>query len=149
MKKLIPIKLIKLLKSNNKILNFKFFKIDLKGVTRIVFISQLKFLPIVIKIPNFLVQHNHFLHGCYSNYSERFYYKLHKNVEYENNMTNFVAPSYFCSYFSLLQIQAKCEPKLENLTEEEKKFFESLCGTDNKKENFGWYKNKLVCLDYP
>lgn len=119
-------------------------KIDLKGVTRIVFI----FNNIVVKIPNFLYQHSHFLQGCYANWSEREYYKRHSKADYENNMVEYVVPSYFCSWFGLLQIQARCEPKLENLTEEEEKFYEPLCGTDCKKENFGWYKGRLVCLDY-
>ena len=119
-------------------------KIDLKGITRIVFI----FKHFVIKIPNFLYYHQHFLQGCYGNWSERNYYKSHIKATYKNNMVNYVAPSYFCSWFGLIQIQAKCEPMLENLTLEQQIFYEPLCSTDNKKQNFGWYKGKLVCLDY-
>lgn len=119
-------------------------RIDLKGVTRIVLI----FNTFVIKIPNFLYSHQHFLQGCYANWSERNYYKLHSKASYENNMVEYVAPSFYCSCFGLIQIQAKCEPMRENLSEEQKLFFQPLCSSDNKKENFGWYKNRLVCLDY-
>lgn len=119
-------------------------KIDLKGCTRIVFI----FKYIVIKIPNFQYEHSHFLIGCTSNWEERKYYKSHINIIYENNLAHFVAPSLWCSWFGLIQIQAKCEPLLRDLTEEECEFFQSLCKGDNKKENFGWYKGKLVCVDY-
>ncbi len=119
-------------------------KIDLKGITRVVFI----FNRIVIKIPNFLNCHQHFLQGCYANWSERDYYKRHITATYEGNMVGYVAPSYFCSWFGLFQIQAKCEPMEEHLTTEQRIFYEPLCGTDNKKQNFGWYKGKLVCLDY-
>lgn len=118
--------------------------VDRKGITRIVFI----FNNFVIKIPNFRYCMSHFLQGCYANWSERDYYKRHIDVDYENNMVEYVAPSYFCSWFGLIQIQAKCEPMLEHLNDEQKKFYEPLCSTDNKKENFGWYQGRLVCLDY-
>lgn len=116
-------------------------KINKRGITRIVFI----FKNFVIKIPNFRYKHNHFLQGCYANWSEREYTKNFKCLP---QFYNLIAPSYFCSWFGLIQIQAKCQPKLEDLTEEEKLIYINLCGTDNKKENFGWYKKRLVCLDY-
>lgn len=114
------------------------------GITRIVFI----FSNFVIKIPNFKYSHNHFLQGCYANWSERKFCKDFKNANYDGNMYEFVAPSFYCSIFGLVQIQAKCEEKKEELTNQEKEFYKSLCGTDVKKENFGWYNGKLVCLDY-
>lgn len=120
-------------------------KLNTRGCTRLVFI----FNTFVIKIPNFRNKHLHFLKGCSSNWSERNFYKTHININYENNMSHWVAPSYWCSWLGLIQIQAKCTPKQEDLTKKEKEFYYPLCGTDNKKQNFGWFKNKLVCLDYP
>lgn len=99
------------------------------------------------KIPNFSHGHGNFLNGCYANWSERKYYKDFINADYENNLVHLVSPSYFCSWFGLLQIQAKCEPVYEELNNIEK--YLPLCGTDSKKENFGYFKGKLVCLDYP
>lgn len=118
-------------------------KIDRKGVTRIVFI----FRHFVIKIPNFNHCHQHFLQGCYANWSERVYCKRMKGVE-GNKFYNKVAPSFWCSWFGLIQIQAKCTPVLRHLTDEEIEHFKDLHGGDYKKENFGWYKGRLVCLDY-
>ncbi len=117
--------------------------VKLNGVTRIVFV----FKTIVIKIPNFLYQHNHFLQGCYANWSERHYCKMMYRVE-NNKFYNLVAPSYFCSWFGLLQIQARCQELDRDLTDEEIEIFKDVCGGDIKKQNFGYYKGKLVCLDY-
>jgi len=119
-------------------------KIDLKGITRIVFLVG----KYAIKIPNFRYEHGHFLQGCYANWSERNFCKSFKNATYEENMYEWVAPSYFCSWFGLIQIQARCEPYLDDLTTIQKKFYKPLCGTDFKRTNFGLLKGKLVCLDY-
>lgn len=119
-------------------------KIKTTGITRIVLLIG----KYAIKIPNFTYEHRHFLQGCCANWSERKYNKDFNDVYYTGNMYEYVAPSYFCSWFGLIQIQARCEPMLEDLTNEQKEFYYPLCGTDSKKENFGWYKGKLVCLDY-
>ncbi len=118
-------------------------KIDRKGVTRIVFI----FRNFVIKIPNFIYEHQHFLQGCYGNWSERKYCIMFKKIK-DEPLYDMVAPSYFCSWFGLLQIQARVEPLLRDLTEHERGIFRDICGGDIKKENFGWYKGRLVCVDY-
>lgn len=68
-----------------------------KGVTRIVFILN----KIVVKIPNFTYSHLNFLNGCCSNWSERNYCKMFKNMK----QLDLVAPSLFCLPFGLLQIQ--------------------------------------------
>lgn len=112
------------------------------GVTRKVLV----FKHIVIKFPNPTYSHRHFLQGCFFNWSERNYYK---QFNYSSSLRHHVAPSYFCCFFGLFQIQARCSPKLEELTPEEKEFYSPLCGTDTKKENFGYYQGRLVCLDYP
>ena len=117
-------------------------KIDRKGCTRIVILTK----NYAIKIPNFLVCHLHFLQGCYSNWSERHYCKIMKNMP---EFLDLVAPSLFCSWFGLIQIQRRCTPKLEHLTDEEIEKYKDLHNGDFKKENFGYYNNKLVCLDYP
>lgn len=116
-----------------------------EGITRMVFCIG----KYVIKIPNFRYHHSHWLQGCCANWTERNYYKVFSKTNYEENMVEHVAPSYFCSWFGLFQIQARCEPMTQDLTEEQKEFYHPLCGTDSKKENFAWYKGKLVCLDYP
>lgn len=120
-------------------------KIIEQGISRIVFLVG----NYAIKIPNFHYSHSHWLQGCYANWSERNYYKVFSKADYEENMVEHVAPSLFCSWFGLVQIQARCEPMEEDLTDEQKEFYYPLCARDCKKQNFGWYKGKLVCLDYP
>lgn len=109
------------------------------GCTRIVFILK----TIVIKIPNFLYQHNHFLQGCYANWSERYFTKIFKN----NILIEKVAPTLFCSYFGLISIQKKVIELNRNLTTEEINHFQEIT-SDIKIQNFGYLNNKLVCIDY-
>src|SRR6478609_200260 len=116
-----------------------------KGVTRIVFLIG----NYAFKIPNLSYSHKYFLQGCYNNWAERDYYKKNINAIYDGNLSHYAAPSLFCSWFGFIQIQYRCQPCNRDLTEHEKEFFNSLCWADNKKENFGYYKGKLVCLDYP
>lgn len=118
------------------------------GTTRIVLV----FKRFVVKIPNFIFSHNNFLQGCVANWRERNFYKNFKGCyvgEWGADLTDFVSPSYYCSIFGLFQIQAKCEPLLRDLTKFEEKTFKSVCGGDFKKENFGYHKGVLVCLDFP
>lgn len=100
---------------------------------------------------------NNFLYGCYCNNSERqFYKKISGKIldeRYTDEIKNkeyleMIAPSYFCLWFGLLQIQARCEVNTKKLTKEQKEKFNFICSGDDKKENFGFYCGKLVCLDY-
>lgn len=117
----------------------------LNGVTRLVILIG----NYAIKIPNFTKEHRHFLYGCYANYSERNYCKVFKPINEEmSKFYNLVAPSYFCSWFGLIQIQGRCKPINRHLTKKEINFFKDVHGGDYKKENFGYYNDKLVCLDY-
>lgn len=117
-----------------------------EGCTRIVFLVG----KYVIKIPNFKVCHQHFLQGCFANWSERRLYKNFKGAYgCEPDIIELIAPSYFCSIFGLVQIQARCVVLDRPLTEQELVTFNSICSGDIKQQNFGYYKNKLVCLDYP
>ncbi len=113
------------------------------GVTRIVFI----FDSFVIKIPNYHYSHSHFLQGCCANWSERNICKMFKPMR--DSFFDLLAPSLFCTWFGLLQIQKRTLPLERDLTDEEKEQFKDFCGTDNKKENFGYYQGRIVCHDYP
>lgn len=118
-------------------------KINRTGVTRIVFI----FGNFVVKIPKFSVEHSHFLKGCSANWDERRYWKLW-NQSTGCDLRNKVIPTYFCSWFGLLQIQAKADVlSWDNpLTDEQIEYFNFT--TDTKPPNFGYYKGNLVCIDY-
>lgn len=114
-------------------------KIIKKGVTRLVFLVG----NYAVKIPNFTVQHSHFLQGCYANWSERQYTKMFKGM----NEYNKIAPTYFCSFFGLVSIQRRVIELDRHLTEEEVKYFEHQT-SDIKCANFGWLNGNLVCIDY-
>lgn len=111
-----------------------------KGVTRIVFV----FKNFVVKIPNFSVQHNHFLNGCLANWQERHYWKAWVGTD----LRDMVAPTLFCSWFGLFQIQSRAIV-LSNDFETPNKFewFRDVC-SDIKPSNFGYYKDRIVCIDY-
>lgn len=112
-----------------------------KGTTRIVFV----FKTFVIKIPNFLYSHQHFLQGCYANWSERRFTKSFKCLpEYYNK----ICPTLFCTWFGLISIQPKAKMLPRPLTETEKKIFELYNFEDIKTVNIGYYKDKLVLVDY-
>ena len=112
-----------------------------KGITRIV----LLLFGYAIKFPNPFNGHLNFLCGCLSNYKERWFYKHFR--EYKP-ISELICPSYFCSWFGLLQIQRRCVVNTRELTEEELERFESVRDGESKPENFGYIDNRLVCFDY-
>lgn len=121
---------------------YLYLKLNKQGVTRLVFI----FRRFVIKIPNFTVQHDHFLSGCCANWNERKRWKIFhpcNDVDFGKK----IAPTLFCSWFGLIQIQARCEILHRHLSEEEVEYFKDVT-TDIKCQNFGYYKGRLVCVDY-
>ena len=115
--------------------------ISYKGTSRItIFIGNY-----VFKIPNIRQGHKLFLCGCYCNWTER---SLYKNWYcYSKDFKNKICPSLFSSWFGLLQIQKRCVELDRHLTDIEKEYFKNIT-EDLKKENFGYYNNKLVCFDY-
>lgn len=103
------------------------------GITRnVILIGKYAF-----KFPT-LHSHIHFLNGCYANYSERRFYKIFKGVYVsdEKGSNIQVAPSLFCSYFGLLQIQRRLTPLTRDLTPTEVELFKGVC-TDIKKKTSG------------
>jgi len=115
-------------------------KIDRSGNTRLVII----FKTFVIKFPTISRGQFYFLRGCTANLKERYIY-LKRKLRYEHPK---VVPTWFCFPFGLFAIQPRCVLLDRFLTEEEKIEFASICNGDDKKENFGFYKGSLVCLDY-
>lgn len=110
------------------------------GVTRIVILIG----KYAIKIPNFTYCHLHFIQGCYCNYSERNYCKIFKGMP---EFMGRVVPTIFCSWFGLISIQYRVKELSTKLTKKQikefRKYFE-----DVKSDNFGIYKDRIVCIDY-
>lgn len=112
-----------------------------KGTNRVVILCG-KF---AFKIPNFLNGHLLFLHGCLANWRERYFCKVAKSSNIE--LYNHVAPSLFCSWFGLLQIQIRCTKNTLPLLDKDLKVFE-IISSDVNICNTGWYKHRLVLFDY-
>lgn len=112
-----------------------------KGTTRIVILCG----NFAFKIPNFLNSHLLFLHGCLANWRERNFCKVTKTAKIE--LYNYVAPSLFCSWFGLLQIQMRCARNTTTLLEKDLKVFE-IISNDVKFCNTGWYEHRVVLFDY-
>ena len=117
-------------------------KISSKGGTRVVFI--LESLPFVIKVARCDSMWL-FLKGCLANHQERMYTKLWKDV-YPNLYTQ-IAKTYYVSIFGIISIQQKCIELDRHLFPIEEDLFKDIT-KDTKKENVGWYKDKLVVFDY-
>ena len=99
---------------------------------------------IVIKIANPFGEHRHFIQGCANNLKERYYTKVFKGSYF---LYNKISPTLFCSLFGLFSFQKKVQLLDRPLLDEEKEYFKNIT-TDFKPENFGYLKNKLVCIDY-
>ena len=126
-----------------RIRNDKFISVN-SGITRIV----LAIGKWVIKFPKLSNGHMHFLFGCFANYSERSYCKNMVTME-DRALYNLVAPSIFCSWFGLFQIQKRCIVNTEELSQSVLDRFKNVHGMDTKPNNFGYIDGRLVCLDYP
>lgn len=110
-----------------------------RGTNRIVILVG----KYAFKFPNIFNGHLLFLYGCYSNYSERDFCKKFRDMP---EFYNLVAPSLFCSWFGLLEVQVRCEEVL-SISDSDLRRLESVNG-ESKPINYGTYKNNLVCVDY-
>lgn len=117
-----------------------------EGGTRVVFYIG----KYAIKIATFKRTHAQFLQGCYANFSERSFCKLMSKRYSINSEINekLVAPSLWCSWFGLLQIQMKVEILDRRLNYDEQMQFADITDDWNP-VNFGIYQNRIVCVDYP
>ena len=121
-----------------------------KGSNRTVIL----FGDYAFKFPTFY-SHGLFLKGCLSNWRERDFYKNFKGVYVdEKDLTDYVVPSYFCSYFGICQIQKRVVPLSDINKELALKLFndnlsdlKKVC-TDLNLSNVGILNNELKILDY-
>lgn len=115
-----------------------------KGSTRIVFI----FNKLVIKMPNLLVQYDHFLYGLLANINERKMSGKHKDL----------AKVFYGNKFGFILIMEKAEVISNDINWD--KFKDSLFKiyqndelrefmlSDYKPSNWGYIQNRLVKIDY-
>lgn len=105
-----------------------------------------------IKVPQFSYEWRHFLWGLLGNMQERHFSEMKDER---------MCPVLFCSWGGWLLIMPRCK----KLTEEEfekldSDYFDSeydhkigdftkcRVPVENKIDSFGWYKNKIVAIDY-
>lgn len=115
--------------------------IERKGITRIVLV----FNTFVIKIPNFTYCWAHFLQGLLSNINESKTWKYNKNK-------HLLCPVIWTSYGGWILIMKKaivCRWLSENGEEiDYSKWTAVDLGGDDKSQNYGVYKDRIVKIDY-
>lgn len=121
-------------------------KINQTGITRIVI--ELK--SVVIKIPNFAYSWEHFLNGLLANIHERDVF----NYSQRNEL---LCPIVFVSWggWLLIMKRADVERHEKERTKDTidnsifyEKWISSGFGGDDKPDNYGYYENRLVKIDY-
>lgn len=139
-------------------------KLNRTGITRIVF----EFKTFVIKIPNFSYSWRHFLTGIIANISENIAWKNADKCDiflvtnyfgnYEKR-SDLLCPVKWCSWGGWFLIMEKAdmerhENEVRSLPDDSSKFsysnwINSALAGDDKADNYGYYKNRLVKIDYP
>lgn len=109
-------------------------KVNQQGVTRIVFLTK----NYAIKMPRIRYGWKHFIQGVYSNLSEHECWSISKNE-------NYLCPVLFSfGGFIIIMPRLKIcgtDREVKDVVQEE--------GDDFKPCNYGHYKGKVVCVDYP
>lgn len=120
--------------------------INLKGVTRIVFV----FRHVVVKIPKFYVQWDHFLKGIIGNIEEGRTWRYNSG-KYERGTSYLLCPVIWTSWGGWILIMKRAEPLTRdqwdlvcNLLDEYQKYFAG----DDTMNNYGILDSKLVKIDY-
>lgn len=119
-------------------------KISLKGVTRIVIV----FKNVVIKIPNFTCQWDHFLKGIIGNINENKTWKYNSGA-FEKGTSYLLCPVIWCSLGGWILIMKRAVPLTIDQWEttyipEHKKHFPG----DDTLSNYGYLSGRLVKIDY-
>ncbi len=120
--------------------------INMKGVTRIVLVLK----KIVIKIPNFTCQWDHFLKGILANINESRTWKWNTG-NYEKGTSYLLCPVIWCSWGGWLLVMRKAETmsweeweKSEWYNDQHRKHFPG----DDTVSNYGILNGRLVKIDY-
>lgn len=123
------------------------FKVVREGKSRVVILIG----NVAIKIPYLTSSHSLLLYSMYTNYREYDLYNFNPTWLFDEDeldvMIKYLAPSLWCSWFGLIQIQRRVDPLLRDLTKEEKQLLNKYFN-DIKKENCGLLNDQLVIVDY-
>ena len=129
-------------------------KINQTGITRIV----IELRNVVIKIPRFTYSWEHFLKGLIANISENKTWEYNSG-KYEEGKSYLLCPVVWCSYGGWLLVMKKADMKRHE--DEVRAWIDNGqepmwyvawknagFGGDDKCDNFGYYENRLVKIDY-
>lgn len=119
-------------------------RITLKGVTRIVIILK----KVVIKIPNFTCQWDHFLKGLIGNIHESKTWRYNSG-KYESGTSHLLCPVLWCSWGGWILVMKRAVPLTQDLWEttfipEHKRHYPG----DDTLSNYGYLNGCLVKIDY-
>lgn len=115
------------------------------GITRTVWV----FRYFVVKFPNWRYSWHHFLKGVLANIKENQTWKFTKN--------ELLCPVMWCSWGGWVLIMKRADVKSfenyvralpDNSEETYKKWIDAGFGGDDKCDNYGYIKGKLVKIDY-
>ena len=118
-----------------------------KGTNRLVFI----FKKYVIKIPNFTYSWTNFITGILANLRENNTWKWNSG-KYESGRSIYLCPVLFGCWGGWFIVMAKCDEMIGDVvrkdseldTSQHRRFFPG----DDHTCNYGFYKGRLVKLDY-
>jgi hypothetical protein len=112
-------------------------RLNRKGVTRLV----IELNSVVIKIPNFTCQWNHFLQGILANIKENQTYKYHSKRE-------LLCPVLWCSIGGWILVMARAIPCNWDEDIDYSIWIKEDLGGDDKPGNYGHFNNRIVKIDY-
>jgi len=138
--------------------------INSTGITRIVFV----FKTFVVKVPNWHYSWHHFLKGILANIQENHAWKYNSG-NLESGKSHLLCPVKWCSWGGWILIMERADmkrwenevrsmPSFKNNTDLfaikaenarlYSKWVEAGFGGDDKVDNYGYYKDRLVKIDY-
>lgn len=115
------------------------------GITRWVIITD----KYAIKFPNPSYSIQHWLKGWLANISERNIWVAFNSEGIEDQKIKYILCPVLKQYiWGFISIMPRCSPVPENEFPEENPYLDIVSWGDYKIDNYGIYKNRMVCFDY-
>lgn len=118
-------------------------KVNRKGTTRVVFV----FKDVVVKVPNFFNGWLNFIKGIVANIDENQTWKWNSG-KYEGGNSHLLCPVQWCSWGGWILIMKRAIPCQWEEEIDYTIWEKAGLSGDDKQPNFGWYKGKIVKIDY-
>lgn len=120
-------------------------RIKTNGVTRIVFVLR----TVVIKIPKFYIQWDHFLKGLIGNIEEGRTWRYNSG-RYERGRSYLLCPVVWTSWGGWILVMKRAEVMTREQWElvEDISVYREYFGGDDTMSNYGYIGDRLVKIDY-